>query len=193
MIQHVLKALEDHKLLVTKALHIVPSENSNSVETLDTKYLNRIIDEINEEIRNVNQMELRIAIVASMKSGKSTIINALIGENILPVSSNRMTIIPTEVIFKSEVKQSILILSNEVIHAISDIYQYIRTCLQINTSERNIIELFENESHLVALGSKIINEPNMRTLRNQETDPLQIQATLLLMNYLIRIQGVSKL
>lgn len=59
-----------------------------------------IIEELKMKQTFVENMELRASIVAPMKAGKSTIINAILGEKILPVRNTAMTVIPTEVVLK---------------------------------------------------------------------------------------------
>ncbi|MFN8969100.1 MAG: dynamin family protein, partial [Pseudanabaena sp.] len=46
---------------------------------------------IENEITKVKNLELRMAIVAPMKAGKSTIINAIVGQDILPSRQQAMT------------------------------------------------------------------------------------------------------
>ncbi len=47
---------------------------------------------IENEIIKVKNLELRMAIAAPMKAGKSTIINAIVGQDILPSCNSEMTI-----------------------------------------------------------------------------------------------------
>nr|BDT32045.1 dynamin family protein [Myxococcus sp. MH1] len=49
------------------------------------------------ERRKVAALELRLSIVAPIKAGKSTIINAILGAGILPTRNSAMTSIPTEI------------------------------------------------------------------------------------------------
>ena len=56
-----------------------------------------------------------MAIVAPMKAGKSTIINAIIGQEILPSRNSAMTTLPTEIIFDAERTEPVLDLSAEVL------------------------------------------------------------------------------
>ncbi len=64
--------------------------------------------------RHVEDLELRMAIVAPMKAGKSTIINAIIGQELLPSRNAAMTTIPTEIIFDTELKEPKLTLNSEL-------------------------------------------------------------------------------
>jgi Dynamin family len=60
---------------------------------------------IENEITKVKNLELRMAIVAPMKAGKSTIINAIVGQDILPSRNTAMTTLPTEIVFSKEVTE----------------------------------------------------------------------------------------
>ena len=60
---------------------------------------------IEDEITKVKNLELRMAIAAPMKAGKSTIINAIVGQDILPSRNSEMTILPTEIVFSKEINE----------------------------------------------------------------------------------------
>ena len=90
------------------------NDYSNGKSTHET--LRSTINLIKQEIMNIERFELRMAVIAPMKAGKSTIINALIGENILPTRATSMTTLPTEVVFNREIEQPILILTKDVIN-----------------------------------------------------------------------------
>jgi hypothetical protein len=68
---------------------------------------------IENEITKVKNLELRMAIVAPMKAGKSTIINAIVGQDILPSRQQAMTTLPTEIVFSKEVTEAKLMLRHE--------------------------------------------------------------------------------
>lgn len=60
---------------------------------------------IENEIIKVKNLELRMAIAAPMKAGKSTIINAIVGQDILPSRNAAMTTLPTEIVFSKDVSE----------------------------------------------------------------------------------------
>ncbi|HEY9874027.1 MAG TPA: dynamin family protein [Candidatus Obscuribacterales bacterium] len=70
--------------------------------------------ELTNAARNVEDCELRMAIVAPMKAGKSTIINAIVGQDLLPSRNAAMTTIPTEIIFDADRTEPLLTLSPEI-------------------------------------------------------------------------------
>lgn len=57
--------------------------------------INEWIKRINEEKRKVAALQLTLAFVGTMKAGKSTCINAIVGCEILPNRNTAMTILPT--------------------------------------------------------------------------------------------------
>ncbi|NEP81617.1 MAG: hypothetical protein F6K39_27730 [Okeania sp. SIO3B3] len=85
-------------------------ENKESI----SNFLTQSISNIDEAKKNVDDLELRMAIVAPMKAGKSTIVNAIVGQEILPSRNAAMTTIPTEIILDSKLdKPELIILDNE--------------------------------------------------------------------------------
>ncbi|MCI5151443.1 MAG: dynamin family protein, partial [Candidatus Electrothrix sp. MAN1_4] len=63
---------------------------------LNTADSRRYQEHIKHQLNLLERLELRMTIVAPMKAGKSTIINALIGQELLPSHSAAMTTLPTE-------------------------------------------------------------------------------------------------
>ncbi|CAF3878907.1 unnamed protein product [Rotaria sp. Silwood1] len=57
-----------------------------------------IVKRLKIEIEKVVNFELRMPIIAPMKAGKSTILNAVVGQNLLPTRNAAMTSIPTEIV-----------------------------------------------------------------------------------------------
>ncbi|KKD36235.1 dynamin family protein [Limnoraphis robusta] len=76
--------------------------------------------QVENETRKVENLELRMAIVAPMKAGKSTIINAIIGQDLLPSRNAAMTTLPTEIFFNANLNEPILTLNDEVLSIFQD-------------------------------------------------------------------------
>jgi len=79
---------------------------------------------------NVEKLELMMAIVAPMKAGKSTIINAIAGQAILPSRNAAMTTLPTQIIFNPDLAQPTLTLSPEIISIYQQTLQALQTKIQ---------------------------------------------------------------
>jgi hypothetical protein len=76
--------------------------------------------------RNVADLQLRMAIVAPMKAGKSTIINAIAGQELLPSCAVAMTTIPTEIVFNPEIDEAVLHLSSNTLGVFQNLEQDLR-------------------------------------------------------------------
>jgi len=68
----------------------------------------RFQKEVSDAKNNVENLELVMAIVAPMKAGKSTIINAIAGQDILPSRASAMTTLPTKILLCSDADQPVL-------------------------------------------------------------------------------------
>ena len=100
-------ALQESVVIVLSQAQELMNYASQTLETPNSK--DRRCAEhaksIENEITKVKNLELRMAIVAPMKAGKSTIINAIVGQDILPSRTQAMTTLPTEIVFSKEVTE----------------------------------------------------------------------------------------
>ncbi len=104
----VIELLEQVSALMNRASTTLVFDNN------ENKY-GKFQKEVIAAITKVEKLELRMAIVAPMKAGKSTIINAVVGQEILPSRNAAMTTLPTEIIFDAELKPPTLMLSEEIL------------------------------------------------------------------------------
>lgn len=92
---------QDVRGSVEEALHLVRESAAalaNATAGREKKRFARFESRLEQELKNVDSLELRVAVVAPMKAGKSTIINAIVGQDVLPSRNAAMTAIPTEVV-----------------------------------------------------------------------------------------------
>ncbi|MFB2897787.1 dynamin family protein [Aerosakkonemataceae cyanobacterium BLCC-F50] len=87
-----------------------------SFDELGSKKCLERMAQIDNEKSKVNKLELRMAIVAQMNAGKTTIINAIVGQQLLPSRITAMTTLPTEVVLKAELDQPIMKLNPDGFH-----------------------------------------------------------------------------
>jgi hypothetical protein len=96
------------------------------------KYARKIQAKVDEQCKKVEKMELVMVIAAPMKAGKSTIINSLIGMDLLPHRSEAMTTLPTEVVFGEE-KEPILTLTETTLKLFQKAWEELHNSLRDNS------------------------------------------------------------
>lgn len=110
--------------------------------------------EVTKAARNVENLELRMAIVAPMKAGKSTIINAIIGQEILPSRNAAMTTLPTEIVFDAKRTEPLLVLSPEIQNVFQKTFFALQDRIRKLGNER-VQEKIAQYPHLAKLASGI--------------------------------------
>jgi GTPase Era involved in 16S rRNA processing len=140
--------------------------------------------QLEEQIRSVKNLELRMAIVAPMKAGKSTIINVTAGEEIVPSHNDAMTTLPTEIVFRADLTEPILILSPHTCAAFQQAIQALQQKIQTIGIDEAL---------------KIANYPHLRELLAEIEQGFSLAAethgrnscvdTLKVLNHLIRLNN----
>ena len=135
---------------------------------------------------NITELQLRMAIIAPMKAGKSTIINAIAGRELLPSCATAMTTIPTEIVFNANYSEPVLFLSVEIITIFKQIRQKIKH--EIDTSGlKSIKQTLARYPHLIPLLSDLSQDFNLSLeIRGQ----IAIKKTLDFLNQIIRLYSV---
>ncbi|NER24714.1 MAG: dynamin family protein [Symploca sp. SIO1C2] len=110
--------------------------------------------EVLEVARNVEDLELRMAIVAPMKAGKSTIINAIVGQDLLPSRNAAMTTLPTEIFFNAEVTEPTLTLSAEILSVFQETFLFFKSQIKELGAEQ-MQEKISQYPHLIELLQQI--------------------------------------
>ncbi|CAF3317731.1 unnamed protein product [Rotaria socialis] len=107
--------------------------------------LRLVENNLSDEIKSVEKLELRMAIIGTMKAGKSTILNGIMGYDLLPSRNTAMTTLPTEILFSQHTEQPELILKSELISTIDEISRK----LQLKSSDCNLSTRLRNEQDLM--------------------------------------------
>lgn len=118
--------------------------------------------ELEQAAKNVKNRELRMAIVAPMSSGKSTIINSIIGQELLPSRNSAMTTLPTEIILDATCEKPILSLGENIRETLEKTVSILKNLENVVTKEGlgeypHLIPLFENiiSGYLTTIPSQI--------------------------------------
>ncbi|WP_260675373.1 dynamin family protein [Comamonas aquatica] len=78
-----------------KGLVDAPAENERDRATFDTESLAKALEVLDGESHKLNNLDMVLAVVGTMKAGKSTSINAIVGAEVLPNRNRPMTALPT--------------------------------------------------------------------------------------------------
>lgn len=170
---------------VGSLLHRVSTALSS--DTASEKYA-KFQREVADATRNVSDLELRMAIVAPMKAGKSTIINAIVGQELLPSRNAAMTTLPTEIIFDPQLAEPVLILTQQI----QDIFRDTFTALQRKITELGLDRVQERMAqypHLAKLPEKIQGMTGI-AIDNKISGRLPIINSLRALNDIIRLCSV---
>ena len=109
---------------------------------------------LNNELRKISRLEMVLAIVGTMKAGKSTTINAIVGTEVLPNRNRPMTALPTLIRHTPGQKEPVLHFSHvaPIDHLIQQLQQRLRDCdikhltdvLEIDKDMRALMQRIEN-------------------------------------------------
>lgn len=91
---------------------IITESETKSLQTFDRKSLPQAIEILRSEISKLSTLDMVLAIVGTMKAGKSTTINAIVGMEVLPSRNEPMTALPTFIRHKSGQSEPRLILEH---------------------------------------------------------------------------------
>ncbi|CAF0988582.1 unnamed protein product [Adineta steineri] len=137
-----------------------------------------------------------MCIVAPMKAGKSTIINAILGQNVLPSRNAAMTVIPTEVVLEVAkpgdiVEEPTLVMDKELIEEIMSMQQSVRFHLSTSRTLEGLQRKLPEHTHLVSIAEKIRDAANNgRTFEERITGTSYIWDTLQYINDVIRLHEI---
>jgi hypothetical protein len=183
---------------VRDAMHegvaLLREHNRLLVENQGEHRLESEIQAINENLRYVNQdlekiktkaRQWRVTIVSSMKSGKSTIINAIAGQDLLPSRNDAMTVLPTEIVFSREVTRPKLILDKALMTLLREVWRQLNQKLQRIGLDKAIKQAdFRHENAI-----KEIFSSSLFSLSEVE-ESNSIQSDLIKINDLMRLCGI---
>ncbi len=160
-LQHdVLSLLGKARLLVHEASQILGGID-DSVSYIE------YVGSIDDEIKKVGNLELVMTVVAPMKAGKSTILNAIIGQELLPSRNSAMTSIPTEILLDNKASKPILSIPAELVAIFDKCSRHVTGAAR-ELKEEELQKRIGQYPHLRGLLEKLM-EPGIRLNIEVET------------------------
>lgn len=177
----VIDLLEQIRLLMNRASTALSSDVASQ------KYA-EFEQQVNQEVEKVKNLELRMAIVAPMKAGKSTITNAIIGQDILPSRNSAMTTLPTEIIFDAGLQEPILTLSPEIVTVFQETLLALRRQINEMGIEKAQAKLSQYP-HLQVM-PKLIQKALVESVPHKSEGRKNIALTLTSLNDIVRLCSI---
>ena len=192
-LKHDIYALQESVVTVLQQVLDLMKYASQNLETPNSKdrRYSEHAKSIENEITKVKNLELRMTIVATMKAGKSTIFNAIVGQDILPSRIQAMTTLPTEIVFSKEVTEPKLKLQYEGANTFDVLKQswksLKRKITQIGLDEAK--KSIKDYPHLQDLLEDVACNPEL-SFRAEASGTESIQIALTKLNDLVRLCSV---
>lgn len=182
-----IKDLQPNVLRLLKEISALMAQTKNNLrQDASGKKYGFFGQEVNQAIRNVANLELRMAIVAPMKAGKSTIINAIVGQDLLPSRNAAMTTIPTKITFNEKREKPVLVLDQEIISIFAETWENLQKQMNILGTEVTL-EKIAQYPHLKDLAAEIAFNPF--DIPPEIIDRENISLVLTKLNDIVRLNG----
>lgn len=172
------------ELLTHTSTLINRTQQTLQFEANSTKYstYQGEIERIAEQVKN---LKLVMSIVAPMKAGKSTIINSIVGQTLLPSRNSAMTTLPTEIVFNPEIPQPILKLNPKFLSVFQASYQSLRSEIEILGIDL-VKHRIAQYPHLIHLAETIQTEKQL-LISPQTQGSQEISRILTILNDIVRL------
>ena len=144
------------------------------------------IRHVNEQLKQVKRKELTMTIVAPTSAGKSTIINAIAGQDLLPSRNDAMTILPTEIVFSREVTRPKLTLGKALMTLLREVWGQLHQKLQRIGLKEAVEQATKNDFPRENVIKEILNSSSVSEVEESNG----IQAELIRINDLLRLCGI---
>ncbi len=184
---NILTLQENVSKLITKIEKILEKRIASTDLTERNEDYYKLLNQIKNRSSQLNTLELKMTIVAPMSAGKSTIINAIIGNDLLPTSASAMTTIPTEIILDTNIDEPCLILDNDVLSVSNETKRRLKEC--IKTQEFSDIEkALGSYPHLIDLALDI--RDGKIQIDGELKGYKEIRETLTILNNIFRLYNI---
>jgi GTPase SAR1 family protein len=194
MVVNIIKPnIQDLKQNVIDLLEEISELMGEAKNTLSSDPSSQKFAEFEQEIKNtivdVRDLELRMAVVAPMKAGKSTIVNAIIGQDLLPSRNAAMTTLPTEIVFNANIEKPVLILGDRLRSVLQDTYNILRKKIRFLEEQELLQQTIAQYPHLTDLIAEIKEEVGFLAESNTSGSE-EITQVLKSINDLVRLGSV---
>ncbi|MEM8830475.1 MAG: dynamin family protein [Cyanobacteria bacterium P01_G01_bin.19] len=180
--------LQQDVVALLNEINLLIDATRADIDNIAKPKYDRFQDRIAAAEQNVLDLQLRMAIVAPMKAGKSTIINAIAGQELLPSCAVAMTTIPTEIIFDNNIRQPVLELTQNTLDLFRDLENKIREQVK-KIGLESLLDKLGRYPHLIGLFEKIVASKN-ESLSLKIVGQTKITKRLNYLNHVVRLCSI---
>lgn len=141
------------------------------------------VQQIEKQQELVETLELRMSVIAPMKAGKSTIINAIVGQELVPSHSFAMTTLPTELVINNQLTTPELHIPESTTQILIDLTQQIQQKIE----QQGIEWAYEQTKTYDHLKDLVTELAQGITIHAHITGYINIQKQLEKMNHISRL------
>lgn len=145
-----------------KGLVEAPSCDPKSRATFDTESLPKVLEVLDGETHKLEHLDMVLAVVGTMKAGKSTSINAIVGAEVLPNRNRPMTTLPTLIRHTPGVLQPRLVFKK--ITPLNELLVVLDTAIKVKSANPKTLTELQGDADMAALLARI-----------QEQEPFEVQ------------------
>ena len=136
---------------------------------------------LRRELRSVRDLELRMPIVAPMKAGKSTIINAIVGYDLLPARTEAMTTLPTRIELVDDLTEPELLVHPDDVATLGRVATSLRGPL--HAERESLVQQYDHLRNLI----DVLGAGRLEGLRERYVGHREVLRVLTLLNDLVRL------
>ena len=188
VITHVSNVMSEGCAILREHDRLLAENQSGNRLGAEIKAIEEDIRHVNEKLERVKRKELTMTIVAPTSAGKSTIINAIAGQDLLPSRNDATTVLPTEIVFSRKVTRPKLFLGNALMTLLRDVWRQLHEKFQRIGLDEAIKQATKNDFPREDLIREIFNSSVFPLSEEVKSD--DIQPALIKINNLLRLCGI---
>ena len=189
VITHVGNVMSEGCAILRKHDRLLAENQGGNRLGAEIKAIEEDIRHVNEKLERVKRKELTMTIVAPTSAGKSTIINAIAGQDLLPSRNDAMTVLPTEIVFSRQVTRPKLILDKALMTLLREVWRLLHQKLQRIGLKEAVEQATKNDFPRENVIREILNSSSVSS-QSEVEESNSIQAELIRINDLLRLCGI---
>lgn len=128
---------------------VVVDEKADEHQTFSSASIDKDLKMLQGEASKLERLEMVLAVVGTMKAGKSTTINAIVGTEVLPNRNRPMTVLPTRIRHTPGKKEPVLSLDNN--QSINDLIVQLKQALENTPAGNQVLTATDHDKDMSEL------------------------------------------